>query len=613
MRYRFILLMLLLLIINTAVAQWHYVITSQSFNSDCNNWGASLYVLAYEQAVEQWAIKTYSSQEECETARSNHAIINYSSGGCYARVTSTPCQGNASGGSGGASGLYYGEQSLYNAFGSNGYTFSPTERDINQNTYEELLMRMEALGYNSENARNFNPNKMSAKTGDDDFDNEYIRQIKSLNNKDGNNNNSGNSYNLVARNDNETDGPLYVKLFDAPTLDDDKNRYGGEPNIDKLNEYLSLSNDLTDAYLSDPRYLEQILQKEFERVSGYNVKDILDKHADIRTDEEKQILYDYGAFKTNKVEEMYNEIQVSIDNSPEKKEIDAAILALDVYGDDEEGYLNQTNYKKLDIEAILSTNNPSVYDPINVLSSAIKSCNDMDKVIGFKAELYYNEITNTYVISFAGTEIHDFMDFVNDAKIVVNLLPKINEKIPQYEEALSKIAKVINDIPDEERTKFNLEVVGHSLGGGLASIIGLKTGLETKTFNAATVPDNYLQEHGLYDKVKNGDVQNITAYHTTSDVLTVMQETFGSPAIGISIDIGNSHPDAPKHTLEPSGDVAFNAVNNAVNSVSEHFIKNVVTRISNSNAEKKKSEWDKKHDAIERLQGEIRNAEMWKK
>lgn len=197
MRCRLVFLIGLLLIINNAFAQWHYTITSQSFYGGCSSISATINVTVYEQGAQVHAAQTYNSQAECEQVRREWGMINYSSGGCYARVTSSPCQGNT--GSNGNTGIYYGEQSLYNSLGTEGYTFSPTEQDINQNTYEEYIMRQQAFGYNSGNAQNVNPNIMSAKTGDDEFDDSYMTQVRQLMNERNTGSYQSSPYNMVPR------------------------------------------------------------------------------------------------------------------------------------------------------------------------------------------------------------------------------------------------------------------------------------------------------------------------------------------------------------------------------------------------------------------------------
>lgn len=191
MRCRFILLFFLLLIINSAIAQWRFTVTIVDYNANCSSMSASIEVAVWKDIVTQLSGQTYDNQADCESERRN-CMINYSSGGCYIRTTTTPCQGNTGGI--GATGIYYGEQSLYNSLGTEGFTFSPTERDINQNTYEEYQMRQDAFGYNSGNAQNFNPNKMSARTGDESFNNVYMKQINQIKKND----NQG-TYNFISR------------------------------------------------------------------------------------------------------------------------------------------------------------------------------------------------------------------------------------------------------------------------------------------------------------------------------------------------------------------------------------------------------------------------------
>lgn len=247
MRCRFIFLIGLLLIINSAFAQWHYTITSQSFYGGCSSISATINVTVLEQGAQIQAAQTYDSQAECEQVRREWGMINYSSGGCYARVTSSPCQGNTGGL--GSNGIYYGEPSLYNSLGSDGYMFSPTERDINQNTYEEYQMRQDAFGYNSGNAQKYNPNKMSARTGDESFDNVYMKQINQIKKND----NQG-IYNFISRDEfdwtNATPRIGQIVTLEnyeiinniGPKVNPDQQRLYNQ-NIDELNEKLDKISD----------------------------------------------------------------------------------------------------------------------------------------------------------------------------------------------------------------------------------------------------------------------------------------------------------------------------------------------------------------------------------
>ena len=131
-----------------------------------------------------------------------------------------------------------------------------------------------------------------------------------------------------------------VRLFDAPKLND----YPiGKADADNVQQYFDKSGALTKDFLGNPKDLENLLKKRFEQASGFNLDEIKNTQPEKRTDEENQALADYEAYRVKELEQMNRDIERRIDDSPEKKEIDAAILAMDVYGDDEEGWLSQTN------------------------------------------------------------------------------------------------------------------------------------------------------------------------------------------------------------------------------------------------------------------------------
>ena len=380
-----------------------------------------------------------------------------------------------------------------------------------------------------------------------------------------------------------------VPLFEAPTLD---YRGFGNPDINNVQQYIDNSEPLTKTYLDNIQKLEMLLKTQFELVSGFNIAEIRNKPVEERTDAEEQALADYEAYRVKEMEQMNRDIEKQIDNSPEKKEIDAAILANDVYGDDKEGYIYETNYKMLDLKSLSATDNPLKY-----VADLIDRCNNIDGT-GFHAEMYYNEVTDTYVISIEGS--NDLDDWVfNNAKNAADA------DVPQYILA-KQIGDVINSIPQSEREKLNLEIVGHSLGGGVASVIGLTTGVETKTFNAARVPNSFLEDNSLLEKVTNNVVQNITAYHTSNDILTNTQQSMGTSAIGVGRDIGPTGG-VTGMVIRESG-----LVGTVADGIAGHKMPAVINIISNSNNEKKKAEWDKLRNAQYQLQRELKSAEIKK-
>lgn len=648
---RLLLLIIVFCSAATANAQWHFTITSMNYNDNCGGGGWNLGASMAETEVairmgmaESEAAKTYSTREECEAGRSV-ANMNYSNSGCYLRITTSPCTGgNIGGGAAGGDGLGSGFQagSLYSSIAIGENYFTPNAAHSIPDQGRELEIKLEALNKNFQNARN------GIKTGDKGFNEIYKRQSNEL--KDHRESQSE-LYALYPRtskiylekendfsdgdvipnidntispseiewdkeletkiNGDENDNPIYVRLFDAPSLDD---QLFPNANVENVQRYFDNSEPLADIFLRNPHKLEFYLETQFESASGFNLKEIRDKQPNDRTEDEKQALIDYEAYRVKEMEQMYRDIEKQIDNSPEKKEIDAAILALDSYGDDKEGWLGQTNYKKLDLESLPNGDVSNVHQSILSVAEKINECNKSET--GFHAELYYNEATGTYVISIRGTEFTDLNDDITDAKIGTNVLGT-NFEIKQYEMAM-EIAEVINKISKEERDNLNIEVVGHSLGGGLASIVGLETGIDAKTFNAATVPDNFLKEKGLYDKVNNGDVQNIAAYHTSTDLLTTSQQAIGASAIGIPHDIGDPATVWEKTIAmsagaivgAPGGPVGALGGAKAGEMVQGHRMPPITRHFFNSNKEKKKEEWDYLHNAQYQLQKELRSAEI---
>lgn len=303
-----------------------------------------------------------------------------------------------------------------------------------------------------------------------------------------------------------------------------------------VRDMVSQCDGLAEAFVKNPTDIDALFRQKFKDLSKYDIAEIMNKMPGDRTPDELQALKAYDVFRAQLSEKMAKEIDIAIENSPEKKEMDAAILALDCYGDDKEGWIHKTSYRKVEMEDL-----PEEW---KALKKKLDICNQNGEIgsTGFHAEMYYNKITGDYEIAFRGT--HDLKSTYQDIDIAEAIF-KGEGKVMQYD--LTKIiADEINKLPDDLKSK--LSVTGHSLGGGQASIIGLVTGVDTKTFNAATIPDAYLKKWGLEKKVKNGDVQNIMAYHNSADILTNSQQKIGSEAIGIKKNLGDIAPSAEMKT-----------------------------------------------------------------
>lgn len=117
------------------------------------------------------------------------------------------------------------------------------------------------------------------------------------------------------------------------------------------------------------------------------------------------------------------------------------------------------------------------------------------QVLNFRAVLIQ---TDKKILSFAGTdEISDWGD---------NILQGLTGYSPQYLGALALAAAVQPDI-----------VVGHSLGGGLASYVGIYQGRKTATVNPAALNINPVS--GIPMLINNGKVINYVAPGEVLDLL----------------------------------------------------------------------------------------------
>lgn len=144
-------------------------------------------------------------------------------------------------------------------------------------------------------------------------------------------------------------------------------------------------------------------------------------------------------------------------------------------------------------------------------------------LIGLKSELFVTknakgDITG-YVVSFAGTDsfkdnlVAFLIDAYNDA---VNLK---NVPSPQYLALYNFIEKVEELVGDKPLT-----FVGHSLGGGLASLASILTGRPAIVFNPAAVAKSYITVLELMGK--SHGTSNVYGYIMEWDYVTIGQACF---------------------------------------------------------------------------------------
>lgn len=292
----------------------------------------------------------------------------------------------------------------------------------------------------------------------------------------------------------------------------------GDPDFDDARTFVSLNtNDEVSSMITSEYYHQyseeewaniyekQILdefQLEYKNKTGIDIKNILAKEN--KTEEDLKILSDYNQFK----------LDIAIEETKYK---DLAILSALEYTDASTSLWEHTGYHSLD-----ATNLPE-NSPLYNLANKIEHLNDhLLGMTGFHAGLYYNERTKEYAVAFRGTE-KSIADWYADGTQGGGHVPK------QYKMAI-EIGDIIRQIK-ELNPDIVINITGHSLGGGLATVAGKVSGCQTIVFNPAGLHPNtieYAKQKETY-VYKNFDLKVIS---TDDDPLTNVQEGKGRFKIG---------------------------------------------------------------------------------
>lgn len=528
-----------------ANAQYTFTLNA-SWSGNCSGYTAQMNSMMGK--YKSQAINGFPTRELCEQTRAmchqelghielvyydvkTGKVIKRETTNCKLNVTTTPCTGRPMAGTVGT----------LNVLGvSQGTSFySTNSANEIQNWSSDDMERMLAL---NKSFNSFEPTNVS--TGDPYFDDARNR--------------AGSSLPYIG--DGAYRGIPETPLIEANTF--------GQANIDNVNRYLENSQGLGIAYIANPQDLSLILQKQYQSLTGYDINAIMNKLD--KTDADKQAIADYNEYAKRMCDQMASEIEQQMgrmDRSEEKKQIDMAIIAKDCYGSGSPEYLGMTDYKRITAKDI---DNPYYRS----IAEELEKCNATNPETGFHGVLYYNEKTGSIVIGCEGSsesplpsvklkpnmepevwqdagtgdyvfsisipstgqklEFRYAQDQINDWGLN-NAKQAIGVTASQFELA-HNIANVINNIPEDIRKDLDINIVGHSLGGGLASVIGLATGKPTYTYNAEGVSDNILKSWGLLEKKQNSNY-DITAYHSSTDVLTYAQK---HPAEVASAITGNT-------------------------------------------------------------------------
>lgn len=543
--------------------------------------------------VNQMIASLQMSKQECMMMRSQlqTEALDYSSWGCSAKFTFSPCTGTGGDDVGTGTEIVLGVSN-----GRSFFTNNPANE--NANWWNDDLGRQVAL-----DTAYMSLNYSFAITGDKDYDNSRLtgrkdawsrhserkqsggwtldgdRVFKSLN-IDWNTGNSHSSSDFNPIKERPSDAATVKSLLAAVDRSD-------EPSAYPVSDYMDW------------------LMLKYKNLSGYDVDELLHKYS--LTDEERQALANYRDFAIGMMDEKIKELQ-DIDKSDGKRQIDMAILAGASYGDRD--YLGKTDWIPVSSDFFVEGS------PLRNLSESIEKANVTGLLTGFHAELFYNEVTGGYTVGFKGSD--NPLDLQNMNDWINNFFQGAGVDFPQRKQ-LDAIIDAINALPADA----DINIVGHSLGGALASYVGLTTGKETYTFNAEGISDNILKANGLYEKKENGDY-NIKAYYNPDDILSNVQDvtpgnTVIASAIGTRIpldDMASPTQDVQEQSnqffVDPESHIAdknAQAIEGAINSFLSHRMGPIIKR-NLSKYSDEQGNWEKNRINVSQMNIEAGNLRM---
>ncbi|MEO0501322.1 MAG: Mbeg1-like protein [Pseudomonadota bacterium] len=148
----------------------------------------------------------------------------------------------------------------------------------------------------------------------------------------------------------------------------------------------------------------------------------------------------------------------------------------------------------------------------------------------FQARVYVaGSGSNTdYVVAFRGTEFTSLSDWNN------NLRQGVGGDSPYYDQAI-QIGR------QTALSGADVEFVGHSLGGGMASAAAVASGYDASTYNAAGLSNNTIDRATAANP--NGASGEVTAYYVPGEILHNIQEDDSSLINGFDW-VGKIAPDA---------------------------------------------------------------------
>ena len=242
--------------------------------------------------------------------------------------------------------------------------------------------------------------------------------------------------------------------------------------------------------------LSRMLSDQFKALTGFDIYELNNKIKP--TPEELEILNSYNEYVDMVCKSAQDKLSAEEERVPE---LEMAAYSIAVYKKDDDTKLF-TDYFKLsplrDMSLIRDPQERSGAEKI------VNFINENEGKSGFNSEIYYDKTQDKYVIAIRGTELGLSKEAIKD--VGVDLAFALLTKSPQHDIAY-KLAQTIKEsgIPLDK-----IKITGHSLGGGLASIVGLIPGCETYVYNPAHVSLG-AAEHYKLDLSRQDNIHTYTA------------------------------------------------------------------------------------------------------
>lgn len=269
------------------------------------------------------------------------------------------------------------------------------------------------------------------------------------------------------------------------------------PNLnDRIAETARLLLNLYEQGKHSTELFSRMLSDQFKTLTGFDIYELNNKIKP--TPEELEILNSYNEY----VDMVCKSAQDKLSDEEERvPELEMAAYSIAVYKKDDDTKLFTDYFKLSPLRDMSLIRNPQERSGAEKIVNFI---NENEGKSGFNSEIYYDKNQDKYVIAIRGTELGLSKEAIKD--VGVDLAFALLTKSPQHDIAY-KLAQTIKEsgIPLDK-----IKITGHSLGGGLASIVGLITGCETYVYNPAHVSLG-AAEHYKLDLSRQDNIHTYTA------------------------------------------------------------------------------------------------------